>query len=265
MQGVMQLPAASCWTGNVAAWVPFPGQQQAEAWGLPPLKSSSRGVWLRSDAGGVLMVQCRPAAPPLLVCTLRRSVELARTSLVPGEFAFKLLCPQMSAAAAGGGPGTSAGHVLLLTLRRQQSAVAATAGPSPGPSTPSSCTIAVHFDTAHAGRECGALLSAIQQGRLRDIQPEPQPVLPSTRPATQPGSLVLTCATGNVRQGQQAFDAPAADHASCARKADGVAAVATSTAVPTSTGVDEHLLFGFQDEASLSAALLASTPFAAHS
>lgn len=236
---VLDLPHDSCWTGSMAAWAPFPAQlpqPQLAGAGLPPLKSSSRGVWLRSDASGVLTVQWRPAgAPPLLVCTLRSSGELLSAPLMPGAFAFKLLCPQHTAAAAAGAPGPNTiGHLLLLTL-----AVSASSASAPSGCSQRTFTIAVRFDTAQAGRECGALLLAIHQGSLQVVQPAPPPA-PMAAPA--PAAAMRQHEEqqqghGPVRGGSSGVEEEAAD----AAEAGGASRASA--------------MFGFQDEASLVASL----------
>lgn len=224
----LELPPVCCWTGRLAAWAPFPQQAGAVAQqqGLPPLKTSSTGLWLRSDAGGVLTVQWRPDAPPLLTCTLRSARELVRAELRPGSFAFRLLCPQHGAAAAAAAADARSGHVLFLSL-----AVAAGAAAGSQQQAQPAYTLAVLFDAPQAGRECGALLQAVHQGRLAVVQPTPPP------PA-QPAARQAPAAAGAEQPAGAA--APAA-----AAAADGTPA----------EGLWSDPLFGFADEAALLAAI----------
>lgn len=262
----LELPPVSAWTGRVAAWAPFStaaDAQQQQAGGLPPLKTSSTGVWLKSDAGGVLALQWRPAAPPLLTCTLRASPQpLVRAPLAPGSFAFRLLCPQHGApphgdasagmAAAGGGSG----HLLFLTLALPCGEGAAAGSGSSASRRPTqqregeggSYTLAVHFDTAQAGRECGALLQAIHQGSLQAVQARPPPQLqpPPPQPAPAPAPAVTAAS------GAEAYTAGAQ------QTAQAVAGVAPEGAAAEAAGGDPAL-FGFADEASLEAAIEASS------
>lgn len=157
------LNSTCCWTGAVAAWAPFPEQTQQQAGHcLPPLRTRSRGVWLRSDGSGVVIVQWHSNAPPVLSCTLGRNVELFRAPLQPGSFAFRLLCPQHGGGAEGDAGGC--GHLLFVTLSLPCSSEGG---------AQRTRSFAVHFDTMQAGRECGALLQAVYSGRLRADQLQP--------------------------------------------------------------------------------------------
>jgi hypothetical protein len=230
MADFIQLPVASCWTGGVAVWAPFPQpsqqQQQQHVHSLPPFKTSSRGVWLRSDAGGVLAVQWRAGAAPLLTCTLRGSCQLVQAPLVPGGFAFRLLCPQHGAPpVAAAAAGSSSGHVLFLSL--------ATGGSNCGGSGSMSFssspqqhwfTAAMRFDTAQAGRECGALLQAAQRGSLDIVRPAPPP------PAAVAAAAEVLSAPTPAQQEQQG-------------------------AAPGGALAEAEDLFGHADESSLLAAI----------
>lgn len=265
----LELPPVSAWTGRVAAWAPFPpaaAAQQQQAGGLPPLKTSSTGVWLKSDAGGVLAVQW-PAAAPLLTCTLRASPQpLVRAPLVPGAFAFRLLCPQHGAPPHGdadaGMAAAGSGHLLFLSLALPPEAGAGAgsggnAGRRPAQQQQQqggSYTLAVHFDTAQAGRECGALLQAIQQGSLEVVHQRPPPQAPQApqqapqpAPAPAPTASTAEACTGGP---QQALTAQAAGNDS-----GGLPAAA---AVGAAAAGGDPQLFGYADEASLEAAIQAS-------
>ena len=220
----LHLPPAACYTGRLAVYVPF-GPQAAPPppHGLPPLKTSSPGVWLRSEAGGVLTLQWRPAAPPLLTITLRNSQQLVHAPLSPGGFAFRLLCPQHGAPPPQ--LGGSSGHVLFLSLPAAESQGGAGQRGAAGAVLQCSYTLAVHFDTAQAGRECGALLQAIQQGSLGMVAPPAAVAAPGAAPAA-------AAARVTAEQAQQA---------------------GTAAAPPAPAGWDS--LFGFADEASLAAAI----------
>lgn len=242
------LPPVCCYTGRVAAWAPFPqpaAAAVASAGGLPPLKTSSPGVWLRSDAGGVLAVQWRPDAPPLLTCTLRSSQQLVRAPLWRGGFAFRLLCPAHSAPAAAA--GGSSGHVLFLSLP-QPPAIGHSSGggmAQPTGQQPRTATIAVHFDTPQAGRECGALLQAIHQGSLTVVAAPGQPARPVAKPAAP---------------AVEGKTAPAADRAVAGgAAAGGIGATAGGQGEASAAAAEEwDELFGYADEAALDAAIQAS-------
>lgn len=242
MQGEpLVLPPVCCYTGRVAAWAPFPqlaaaAAQSSAGTGLPPLKTSSQGVWLRSDAGGVLAVQWRPGAPPLLTCTLRSSQPLVRAPLLPGRFAFRLLCPVHGAPAAAA--GGSSGHVLFLSLPQPGGASNGNGGSAwAAPGQQHIATIALHFDTPQAGRECGALLQAIQQGSLGVAAP-PGAAPPAAAAPVPPGAAAQATAPGEA--GSEAAGAAAA----------GVAAAHAAAE-------EWDGLFGFADEAALEAAIQA--------
>lgn len=162
----LELPSAAVWTARIAAWAPFPpASAQPAAGGLPPLKTAARGVWLRSDRGGVVCLRWRgAAAPPLLTVTMRNNQLLVSAPLAPGAFAWRLFCPAHGAPppAAGG----SSGHVLLLALPGT-----APAGGADTHQPVQQHTFAMHFDTVQAGRECGALLQAIEQGLVKAATP----------------------------------------------------------------------------------------------
>lgn len=234
------LPPVCCYTGRVAAWAPFPQPAAAHsADGLPPLKTSSPGVWLRSDAGGVLTVQWRPDAPPLLTCTLRSSQQLVRAPLRRGGFAFRLLCPAHGApvAAAGG----SSGHVLFLSLP-QPAAAGSGSMLQPAGQQARTATIALHFDTPQAGRECGALLQAIHQDSLSVVAAPGQPA--QAAPAAHTAAKQAAAAVAGAARDKAAAGAEMA--------AGGTAATAAAAA---NGGWDE--LFGYPDEAALEAAIQA--------
>jgi hypothetical protein len=233
MADLIQLPVASCWTGSVAVWAPFPQpsqqqQQQQHVHGLPPFKTSSCGVWVRSDAGSVLAVQWRAGAAPLLTCTLRGSCQLVQAPLLPGGFAFRLLCPQHGAppAAAAASAGSSSGHVLFLSLATSGSNCGGGGGSSGSSSTSQQhwFTAAMRFDTAQAGRECGALLQAAQRGSLDIVRPAPPPPA-----AVAAGAEVLSAPTP-AQQEQQG-------------------------AAPEGAPAEAEDLFGYADESSLLAAI----------
>jgi hypothetical protein len=182
-------------------------------------------VWLRSDASGVLIVQWRADAHPLLACTLRRNVELVRAPLLPGSFAFKLLCPQHGS--GGEGDAGSCGHLLFMTL-----AVPGMAG-----SIQQTRSFAVHFDTEQAGRECGALLQAIQSGSLRAVKPQ---LVPAQHGGDQ-GSNNAVCGQA---WGQQAEGRPSQ-----------VWVTKTGKRVQSKTKEADEMLFGYADKKSLMAAV----------
>lgn len=227
-QARLELPAVCCWTGRVAAWAPFPSfkQQQQQANGLAQLKTAARGLWLRSEQGGVLMVRCSgDGAPPLLTFTLRTSQRLVHAPLNPGSFAFQLLCPMHGALppTAGG----CSGHLLFL---------ATAAGPSgaasgrPGLGQQAGRLYAVHFDTMQGGLECGALLQAIQGGSL-------ELSVPSALPAA-----ALLAAAEAAGQGASV-------------QAGRPAAAAGGRQVGAEEQHGDAGLFGYEDDASLTEAM----------
>ncbi len=253
MQGEpLVLPHVCCYTGRVAAWAAFPqpaaaAAQSAGGGGLPPLKTSSPGVWLRSDAGGVLAVQWRPDAPPLLTCTLRSSQQLVRAPLRRGGFAFRLLCPAHGAPAAAA--GGSSGHVLFLSLPQPPAAGDSSrqGGTSqPTAQHPRTATIALHFDTPQAGRECGALLQAIHQGSLAVVAPPGQPAQPAAAPTAHAAAAKAAAAAGTAAAGEVVGGA-----------AGGAAAAAGQGGIAAATDEWDDL-FGYADEAELEAAIKAS-------
>lgn len=249
----LDLGPVSCWTGRVAVWAPFPSQQQQAAaqrqqqqqqgGGLPALKTSSSGVWLKSDAGGVLAVQWRPSAPPLLTCTLRTQQQqpMVRAPLAPGTFAYRLLCPQHGAppadAAAMAASGGGSGHLLFLTLAVPPNAGPVVDGqPNQQHQEQHGYTMAVHFDSAQSGQQCGALLQAIQQGSLAVVYPAPPPGAP-TAPA---GSVAPG---GPQQQAQQQQEEQRSGSA---------------MAAPPAVGTHADPFSAFSDEASLLEAVQAS-------
>ncbi|KAL4436888.1 hypothetical protein ABPG75_004027 [Micractinium tetrahymenae] len=228
----LELPAACCWTGRVAAWAPFPSQQQQAGGGLPPLKTAARGVWLRSEQGGVLMVRCGGAStPPLLTFTLRSSQQLVRASLSPGGFSFRLLCPTHGAPPPTS--GGSSGHLLFLSLGADGSS--SLAGPQAGG------VFAVHFDTTQGGLECGALLQAIQHGSLGLVAPPAVPAAVATAAAA-----AAPPAAG-----------PVGGRAAVAPQAGGLAETAVEQA-GAEARLGDASLFGCADEASLAEAIQAA-------
>lgn len=245
MQGEpLVLPPVCCYTGRVAAWAPFPqpaaaAAQGGAAAGLPPLKTSSPGVWLRSDAGGVLAVQWRPGAPPLLTCTLRSSQQLVRAPLLQHGFAFRLLCPAHGAPAAAA--GASSGHVLFLSLPQPRGASNGSSGSALAPpGQQQTVTFALHFDTPQAGRECGALLQAIQQGSLT-VTATPGAAAPAAAAAPAPPAAAAQAPQGHA-PGEAGAEAAGAAPA-------GVAAA------PAAAAEEWDGLFGYADEAALDAAI----------
>ena len=144
------------------------------------------------------------APPPQLSITLRgSSQQLVRSDLTPRSFAYRLLCRQHGAAPAA--MAGSSGSVLLLSL-----AAPITASPTTPralqkrqlqqhSSSRGACrTYAVRFDTPQAGTECGALLQAIQRGRLRVQQQQQQ-----QPPRRQPTQAQAAAAASQQQQKQQ--------------------------------------------------------------
>lgn len=235
----LELPAASCWTGRVAAWAPFPSlqQQQQSAGGLLPLKTAAKGLWLRSEQGGVLMVRCSGGStPPLLTFTLRSAQQLVQAPLTPGGFSFRLLCPEHGAPqpTAGG----SSGHVLFLAVGPGPSCWAGGGGASP-PRAPPGRLFAIHFDTIQAGLECGALLQAIQSGSVALLMPQ------TLQAAAPPAAAAAAAAAGGRGA---SLSAP--------QQREGPAAAPEEQ---QQAGAEEQKrdasLFGYEDEASLMEAM----------
>lgn len=106
----MELPALACFSVQAAVWVPFAtGQPPGEQ--FPRLKTTSKGLWLKSSEAGVLCIDTSQpgCSPPALTLTLNGRQQLAACPVARQSLRCTALCPAHS--------GAGAGWVLLLSMQ----------------------------------------------------------------------------------------------------------------------------------------------------
>ncbi len=149
----MELQQRCCWMASLAIWTPFPSDQgsASASTAFIPLKTTSKGVWLKSGPAAVELLLRGSDAAEINVSISSNGHHRRRVlsaTLGTGTFSCLFLCQTHA----------DSKPVLLCTINLPARPNAPFADPA--------ATFALRFEAAQSARECAAALHGLCTGTL---------------------------------------------------------------------------------------------------